>query len=253
MCSETESNGVPFLGTLTERLLASLVEEGLTVPSAAVEDDDGASMSSAGGVVPSLPALRPTDLENRIRRELVYAGLLDEMDDAGGEAQDDEICTQLRTLQQLLRQQISLNNARRARLYTRVKAQLGYQEYEEVLGELHRQIEAGYVKRQKQVQPRGGKKKGKNAATSRVRPPVPEDLRQLIARSDRLPRLLRSVFASDIYSSPTQSIYEGFEATPNPDYKAAIAGLTMPSRIVTEMTAKDAAAHAGPPQIVGRG
>jgi len=57
------------------------------------------------------------------------------------------VCFQLRHLQNQLRIQVALNSARRARIQKRAVEYLGYQEYEQLMGELNKQIEAIYVRR----------------------------------------------------------------------------------------------------------
>ena len=57
------------------------------------------------------------------------------------------MCFQLRHLQNQLRIQVALNSVRRARIQKRAVEYLGYQEYEQLMGELNKQIEAIYVRR----------------------------------------------------------------------------------------------------------
>lgn len=206
--SEGETGGAPALGPLSERVLALLIREGLVTATTPGDAMLGDSPEDEPTVQPTAAKAaqafaHPDQLESRIRRELVYVGLLDDFDDpatvsssayatataaarakspsassslssasasasastlagssaANGassssasnstaQAESDEICMQMRVLQGLLRQQIVLNNARKARLYGRVRAQLAFQEYESVMNELNQQIEAGYLKRQ---------------------------------------------------------------------------------------------------------
>lgn len=93
----------------------------------------------------------------------------------------------------------------------------------------------------------------------RTRPPLPDDLKQLLNRAgspsffllsfefefdkyltktkqlERLPKLLGTLFSRDSFAPPTASVYQGDEAASNPSMTAALAATPFPSRIVAEM------------------
>lgn len=70
--------------------------------------------------------------------------------------EDDDISSALRACQRLLRDQIAVNEGRKARLAEIVRDRIAYQEYESIRDGLERVIETGWIKRQ-----RASKKKTK--------------------------------------------------------------------------------------------
>ncbi|KAI9477081.1 histone acetyltransferases subunit 3-domain-containing protein [Zychaea mexicana] len=100
-------------------------------------------------------------LEERLKRELQYVGLLrsgngssngnhvdDEDDEMDWNArEDDEISAQLRKLGKELQEQIKVNEFRKARLLQVVDTQLQYDQYRQVLDVLDMQVEQSYMKR----------------------------------------------------------------------------------------------------------
>ncbi|ODQ68482.1 hypothetical protein NADFUDRAFT_81434 [Nadsonia fulvescens var. elongata DSM 6958] len=73
--------------------------------------------------------------------------------------QDDEICRELRALQQKLKQTTKLNQARKNRLLPVLREQLAWQEYSSILDDLDKQVDQAYTKRLRNA-PKGKKKKG---------------------------------------------------------------------------------------------
>lgn len=91
-------------------------------------------------------------VEERIKSELKYVGLLDDGDmlttnTASQSSNDDEVSVELRRLQADLRRLIELNNGRKRRVREVLLDHLAYQEYRMVLNELNRQIISSYQKR----------------------------------------------------------------------------------------------------------
>jgi len=66
---------------------------------------------------------------------------------AENEREDDEISFQLRYLQDSLRKQVATNNARKARIMEKAKAYMAFQEYEQLVSDVHKQIEKIHLSR----------------------------------------------------------------------------------------------------------
>ncbi|KAI8091854.1 histone acetyltransferases subunit 3-domain-containing protein [Thamnidium elegans] len=151
-------------GTLTERLLSSLVQEELLDPSEAKStqnqsDDNDDPMSDIeterqakhhGRTIVELSS-DPTDeivsFEERLRRELRYAGLFADDDIDWNAKEDDEICAELRTLGREFKEQVKINDFRKKKLLQVVDTQLQFEQYRQVLDTLDSQVEQGYMKR----------------------------------------------------------------------------------------------------------
>jgi len=209
--------------TVTQRILSSLIDEHVIVDTdmASMEEDDNGNTNSvtvngsshntrSEGWRFSNPApIEYERLEDRIREELKYFGLLDdEPEIPENEKEDDEICFQLRYLQESLKKQVAINNARKAKLYEKAKAYLAFQEYEQLVSDVHKQLEKIYLNRMKPG--KKGKKKDKPK-------PITEQSVKLLRDSDRLLKKLARVFPRENYLPPKESIYEGNEAEDNPN------------------------------------
>ena len=136
------------LGSLSERLLASLVQENL-IPKDVFLGDSSSDMSAESDAAPGdLPTQQDLDqLERRIRQELYYIGLLDDESMEITEREDDELCAELRYLQRQLREQAGINKKRKSLLLDEVRAYLPYQEFTRLMAEVNKQVEQAYVKR----------------------------------------------------------------------------------------------------------
>lgn len=60
--------------------------------------------------------------------------------------EDDEVCAELRKLSRELKEQLKLNNERKARLAAVVEKQLQFEQYQQVLDMLDSQVDQVYVK-----------------------------------------------------------------------------------------------------------
>ncbi|CAO3589887.1 unnamed protein product [Absidia cylindrospora] len=163
-------------GTLTERLLSSLVAEDVGVDPADVEsyiasshddgtkgsnlpgggnsssddDDDDYSNISEGRTIVELSSRPPDDVvefEERLKRELRYAGLFGDDEVDWNAKEDDEICAELRKLSRELKEQVAVNEFRKKRLLEVTDRQLQYEQYRHVLDNLDSQVEQCYIKR----------------------------------------------------------------------------------------------------------
>lgn len=73
--------------------------------------------------------------------------------------EDDEIAASLRACQRLLRQQVHINDTRKARLAERVRDRIAYQEYEHLRDGLEAVVEGAWNKRQRAAQRKAYKEK----------------------------------------------------------------------------------------------
>lgn len=168
------------LGPLTERLVASLNDGGLASLLVEVPTDE---VDASAGTAAPMDAI---ELEDRLKRELRFLGvfptdalvpssaLLAAQANTGdidwSLRTDDEISTALRACQRALRDQIDVNEGKKAKLATIVKDRMAYQEFESTRDGIEKVIETGWIKRQ-----RYGKKKAPVVPTKpgAKPPPVP--------------------------------------------------------------------------------
>ncbi len=176
--TEDTEKGVS-LGDLSQRIVSALIEEKIlpsssslvTAPSPSPSrpfvrsestDDISKSKDTSTPSIPNgesaLPYTTPPtydfsqeivfSLEERIRLELRSIGLLDE-DDVGidpSQREDDEICSEIRKLQQQLRDQITHNNTIRARLQTVITTVMAQEEADRKERAAIETWEQGYLK-----------------------------------------------------------------------------------------------------------
>ncbi|KAI7859667.1 histone acetyltransferases subunit 3-domain-containing protein [Circinella umbellata] len=158
-------------GGLTERLLSTLVIEDMVdlteLKNLALLDDstaegtireeeeddmdlDSVTSSEGGRTVVELsnnPTEEIVDFEERLKRELRYAGLFGDEDIAWNAREDDDICAELRRLGRELKEQVEANDFRKKRLLEVVDRQLQYEQYRNVLDTYDSQVEQCYMKR----------------------------------------------------------------------------------------------------------
>lgn len=160
-----DNSRIPLLpGTLSSRLLASLVEAKILDINNQNDEDQLtpqslSTKSSKDAIVPvtCLLSAKKTwiGVEERIKRDLASLGILSNevLQDS---LENDEICGQLRQLQNQLRIQCLLNNYRKKKLLKWILERCAAQEYYQTIEILNKQIESVYSKRSK-----NGKKKKK--------------------------------------------------------------------------------------------
>ncbi|KAK9456151.1 histone acetyltransferases subunit 3-domain-containing protein [Dipodascopsis uninucleata] len=103
-------------------------------------------------------------LEDRLKREFRYVGILGEDEVDWSSREDDEICAELRRLQRRLKV-VSNENAKRKKLLERVvMEQMAYQEYTQILEDLDKQVDQAYLKRSRTIKSK--KKRGAAAAAA---------------------------------------------------------------------------------------
>lgn len=171
-----ESDRPIQVGELTQRLLAAFVEQKLVVPAEKKDDEDKENKNTHNNISSLLASsiiktedsngdscvpinMPPTydyshnyalSLEDRIKLELKSIGLLDE--DYGtdpNKREDDEICCELRRMQQQLRDQINSNNLLRARISTAVQEGMLKEESDKKEAQANDQLEKTYMKLRK--------------------------------------------------------------------------------------------------------
>ncbi|KAJ2783744.1 Transcriptional regulator [Coemansia interrupta] len=144
---------------LTERVLAALVAERIVKAEGQPEDGE-----DEGVVPPAAAAGQAATLEERLKRELRYIGILDDADVDWADRQDDEVSAALRHLQRQLRVQSDLNAQRRARLLPVASAHHSQQEYVQIIDDLDKQVEQCYLKRHRLIKSRKRKSHAVGAA-----------------------------------------------------------------------------------------
>jgi len=220
-------------GPLLSRLLAAYMPEDPTEDGAppSPHQPNGTGTTDASHAVPAnsyattlpgaaemnwkIPTLKAdyAILDERIRREMVYVGLLDPNQETDyDDSQDDEISARLRMLQKNLREQSIINGARKARIAEQLKEQLAYQEYTTILEDLDKQVEQAFAKRSRNMKASKKKKSAPNGVgVAQARVGIGEQARMLMERRKRWTDTIGPVFDKDITALPKGSIFEGME------------------------------------------
>ncbi|GAA6001026.1 hypothetical protein JCM10207_007380 [Rhodosporidiobolus poonsookiae] len=217
-----------FLGPLSERLMAALAVDDGAFGELDEDDEDVPRGDEDAPVPPRLP-MDAVDLEERIKRELRFIGILPEEEPDWSTREDDEISSALRACQRLLHEQAELNEARKAVLMGLVKDRMAYQDYETARDAQERVIETGWTKRQKTDSKKQKKKKdrdrrqgdraGKDAAggggagDDPSKLPIPHELLDAVEKRARLVQAFEPFFAEEeqgrYFGLPEKSVYEG--------------------------------------------
>ncbi|KAG5513996.1 hypothetical protein PMAC_000618 [Pneumocystis sp. 'macacae'] len=151
-------------GPLLERLLSAILkEENVSDEEQKTDDNEKDSdMSSSECKIPIKVDYHT--LEERLKRELKYIGILGDNEIDWNNREDDEISSNLRSLQSQLRRQCAINSARKNKLIKLIKEHLAYQEYSVILNDLNKQLEQAFLKRSKSIEAK--KKKNIGSANS---------------------------------------------------------------------------------------
>ncbi|KAI5476233.1 hypothetical protein MNV49_007933 [Pseudohyphozyma bogoriensis] len=197
-----------FLGPLSERLIAALaleegVDESVELSDKVDRDEELEPQKS--------DVLDAVDLEDRIKRELKFIGLVGEEEVDWASREDDEVSSALRSCQRLLQRQTSLNEARKSILSDIVKDRMAYQDYETTRDAQERVIEAGWTKRYR-ASKKKGKSKEKEKASEGAKVPVSLSLISAIDKRRKLVNLFRPFFEEEedvgrYYGIPETSVY----------------------------------------------
>ncbi|CAO3634320.1 unnamed protein product [Mucor fragilis] len=210
--------------SLADRLISSLVKENLLPEEIAHSDEDDNEEANrlddtgrgndvltdalekkynARTVTQLAPD--PSDdivgFEERLKRELRYAGLFGDEDIDWNAKEDDEICAELRTLGRELKDQIKTNEYHKKRLLEVVDCQLQFEQYRQVLDTLDTQVETGYLKR---FRPQKSKKR-KSAGPKAV---LSENTVFAMEKRKTWVKALGGIFIDKNMTMPSRSIYE---------------------------------------------
>ncbi|KAG0198748.1 Transcriptional regulator [Mortierella sp. GBA30] len=186
-------------GPLTERIICSLISEEV-VEAKEIKQDDESSGSSTAPATVQASARNYAELEERIKRELRYIGLLGNEEINWDAREDDEISITLRSLQKELRDVMRVNKTRKQRLLGLVNNHLAYQEYNTILDDLDKQVEQGYLKRFRMT-----KSKKKKTSTPKA---LSENALSAMDRRRRFVQGVGPIFPAENYTIPIKSIYQ---------------------------------------------
>ncbi|GAO46772.1 hypothetical protein SAICODRAFT_16897 [Saitoella complicata NRRL Y-17804] len=206
-------------GPLTERVLAALIKEqvagteGLTLADG-VEENGVQGAKEGGDKAWKISQVRMdyVAFEERLKKELLYIGLLTEEEVDWSAREDDEICAQLRTLQRQLRTVSTENIARKRRLAQLTTEQFAYQEYTTILDDLDKQVDTAYLKRTRTHSK--SKKKSSSKHPLDKDQGVGEGVRVLMERRRKWIEKLGPVFLPVerfVRGCPRESVFAGLE------------------------------------------
>ncbi|KAF8967994.1 Transcriptional regulator [Entomortierella lignicola] len=190
-------------GPLTERIICSLIAEEVVDPKEIKDDDEQVEAEASLSTTPAASqsnARNYAELEERIKRELRYIGLLGNEEIDWDAREDDEISITLRSLQKELREVMKVNKSRKQRLLGLVNNHLAYQEYNTILDDLDKQVEQGYLKRFRMT-----KSKKKKTSTPKS---LSENALSSMDRRRRFVQGVGPIFPPENYTIPTKSIYQ---------------------------------------------
>ncbi|KAG0190970.1 Transcriptional regulator [Apophysomyces sp. BC1034] len=197
-------------GSLTERLLSCLVREDVMDIAEFTDGEDPVEVKSEldnleGKTIMEMsfdPPDEVVEFEERLKRELRYAGLLGDDDIDWNAREDDEICAELRKTARLLKDQMKTNEFRKKRLLDVVDRQLQYQEYRHMLDILDTQVEQCYIKRFR------NQKAKKRKTTAGPRSTLSENAVSAMVKRKTWVDALGGIFEDKDLSMPATSIYE---------------------------------------------
>ncbi|KAM3582544.1 Transcriptional regulator [Umbelopsis sp. WA50703] len=213
-------------GALTERLISSMLKEDPAKDTLeSLEMDDSSTEGGQNDMFDSVdetddetwsdvleqPPEEITNFEEKLQRELRYIGLLgdDEFDLSNRE--DDEVCAELRRLSRELKDQLKLNNERKAVLASVVEKQLQFEQYQQVLDMLDSQVDQIYVKHNK-----AQKSKSKRKPITPISKTMPENCAWSMQRRKMWVDSIGAIFRDQSVIVPKESIYARL-STPSAD------------------------------------
>ncbi|EJD48665.1 hypothetical protein AURDEDRAFT_183243 [Auricularia subglabra TFB-10046 SS5] len=241
MCDADLTSEQHGFGPLAERLVGGLLVD----PNVKADTDP----ASAAGLDPWKGEPRPAplnvgELEERMRKELLSVGLLTEEEPDFSHAEDDQIVSELRTCQRLLRDQMAINQARKARLLEIMQDRVAYQEFLDSKESIERNVLAAFAKLQKPAKSATANtsKKKKSASAARDEGPlphpavaglgltadgtlvVPDALKKLVDVRGDFVRAFGAALEQrereapgSVYGLPTSSVYAGLDLPKDPD------------------------------------
>ncbi|KAF2751413.1 hypothetical protein M011DRAFT_464150 [Sporormia fimetaria CBS 119925] len=158
-------------------------------------------------------------LEERAVMELKHYGMITDADEsqmAYDQQFDDEVAARLRLLQAELRKQSIINGARKQRLLELTEERMAQQEYNTIADDLDNQLNAAYLKRnrnmgkgKKQTKRPGGPGGGSHPVTNAgiSRPSVGEPIRTLMERKSQWNSTIGPVVNYGKTGLPTETIF----------------------------------------------
>ncbi|KAI8084359.1 histone acetyltransferases subunit 3-domain-containing protein [Gilbertella persicaria] len=197
-------------GSLTERLISSLVLEGLVDPEEREQEEEDQEEQeeqeeykkyNPKSILVSEPPDEIVGFEERLKRELQYAGLFNDEDADWNAREDDEICAELRALGRELKEQVDTNEYRKKKLLDVVECQLQYEQYRQVLDTLDSQVEQGYIKR---FRPQKSKKRKANGPKATLS----ENTLYAMEKRKTWTEALGDIFKDKNMTQPQESIYD---------------------------------------------
>ncbi|KAF2758603.1 hypothetical protein EJ05DRAFT_358704 [Pseudovirgaria hyperparasitica] len=237
---QLEQNNIS-VGPVVSRLLATLRPErrestnepnGVNGDSGAM-DIDGETQQPPNGLSPAThmpeseapgwkapPQVGKGDyqsLDDRMLQELRYIGFLAPEDTPNYVGHyDDEVAARLRLLQSELRKQSIINGARKARISELTSDRMAMQEYQQIADDLDNQLNAAYLKRNrnmgkgKKIQKRPGGAGGGShpVAGGTQRPAVGEPIRMLMDRKATWNSVIGPVVDYGKAKLPEESIFK---------------------------------------------
>ncbi|KZT36199.1 hypothetical protein SISSUDRAFT_1063859 [Sistotremastrum suecicum HHB10207 ss-3] len=154
-------------GPLAERLVSAMldVKADKPEPPTTGKDEEKTAKSVFKG-----PYMHAMDLEDRLKAELQAIGLFQEDEQPEYDPCDDQILTELRRTQRVLKAQMEINKARRGRLLAIAQDCVAYGEYIDNREALDRQITSIYSRLQKRDSTKNGaiKKRKKPGSAAMV-------------------------------------------------------------------------------------
>ncbi|CCJ29610.1 unnamed protein product [Pneumocystis jirovecii] len=203
-------------GPLLERLLCAILkEENVSDDEQKTDDNEKDSdLSNSGSKIPIIKADYHT-LEERLKRELRYIGILGEKEIDWNNREDDEISSNLRSLQSQLRRQCAINSARKNKLIKLIKEHLAYQEYSVILNDLNKQLEQAFLRRFKSIEAKKKKTIGNANSTDSGSGKIglSNHIHALMQRRKKWIEKVGSIFTPiEKYTRlPTDTIYDDFD------------------------------------------
>lgn len=168
-------------------------------------------------------------MEERLKRELKYIGIFTnftsgdddkpkrpgniiDSDDWIIEKEDDEVCTEIRALQEELKSAVISNRRRKKFLIPILEDQLAYQEYCTILEDLDKQVDQAYIKR---LKAKSKKKKTQEVSNTAQQQAANSGLRALLDKRKRWinnigklfppPEIMKRIPRESIFKNDVQS------------------------------------------------
>jgi hypothetical protein len=222
---DTVLPGDVSLGPLAEKLLASLIPEGVVPDLRLLLEEDGttdptpANVNTQSSALKTILSRKPRtsleirDMEARLRKELVFLGIVSENDLSSSlNEPDDELSLELKKLQRDLWDQTAVNEKRKSKVKQVAEKWMGYQEYQSLLEEINKNIQQAYTKRYSSKKSKsssnggGGSSSGRKIATDYK--PIPDGtLHTLKARRKLVREVGYPYFRPELFRVPKESIF----------------------------------------------